>query len=568
MRRIVALIILIFFSVSLYALDAYYISLDSQFYDIVDDLYVLEGLAKPSGARPYSSAQAKLVLSRIEPDSLSGYSKLLYEKALSYTEDTVRWALGDTFGLGAHLEVNPEIYAHINGDDFRTENDWAYSYDDRKHFLYLGLEFSIGNYFYTYADLMYTMGRYSADGSTVLTNADFPHGIGAILPVEERDFILVEDSKQYYDAFSFNMPLKSSEFEFEWPKRAFVSFGGPSWSILFGRDRINWGNSSVSNFVIDDHVGYHDMLRLSFFSDIFSYEWTNLFFETGGTGREEENAGIRMLLAHRLEFRPLKWIDFAISENVMYKAPSLSLQYLNPGFIFHNLNNRSMFNAIAAFEINVTPLKGLDIYGQFVLDQAVAPNEDHSQADAWGLLAGLEYSFSPSEKGILSLNVEFDYTTPVLYRRDGVDFLMYQRSFTYDLSYPLKLYYIGYRYGGDVMLLHLGIDYTLYDVFSLSFTLDGILKGEMNMAKSHNINNDNNEDSNYVGSTPSGDVTREILIATIKGEYYVPSLPSWMDLSFSSSISFVGSLDYHKGTGECENAKSDVQFSLAASLKI
>ena len=273
-------------------------------------------------------------------------------------------------------------------------------------------------------------------------------------------------------------------------------------------------------------------------------------------------------MAHRLEFRPLSWLDFAISENVMYQAPTLSLHYLNPGFIFHNLNNRSMFNAIAALEMNVAPIRGLTLYAQFVLDQAVAPNEDSSQGNAWGVLAGLEFLLSPHNTGVLSFNLEFDYTTPLLYRRDGVDFLMYQRSFTYDANYPLKLYYIGYKYGGDVMLLHLGIDYDYHDLFSLGVSVDGMLKGEMNMAKSHNNEGNNEGKPNYDGITPSGDEIQEILIVTLSGEYIIPELPLWMNLSFSSSISYVGSLYYHKQTGDVRDIKDDVQFSFGIKFSI
>lgn len=567
MRKILLLILLSLTPFLLFSTDAYFIDIESPFYDIVDDLYLLEGMAKPSQARPYSMAQARLILSRVDKENLDGYSATLFQIAKEYLKD-VRWQMPGGFGFGAYLSIAPEMYVHSNGKDFRSEYDWAYGYDDRNRFLKLGLEFSVGEYFYTYADLMYTMGRYAADGAVTSGNSDYPDGIGAILPVIGNQFILVDENKHYYDLISSNIPPVSGEFEFEWPKRAFVSFGGKSWSFLFGRDRVNWGNSHVANFIIDDHVGYHDMARLIFFLDKFSYETTTLFFETRGLGREEVEKEVKMLLTHRLEFRPFKWLDFAISENVMYKAPVLSLQYLNPGFIFHNLNNRSMFNAIASAEVNVTPIRGLDLYAQFVLDQAVAPNESASQGNAWGFLAGAEYKFSPSDQGILSFNVEFDYTTPLLYRRDKVDFLMYQRSFTLDMNYPLKLYYIGYRYGGDVMLLHAGIKYDHHGIFSISLTGEGMLKGEMNMAKSHNTDGNNNEYPNYQGTTPSGEKIQQIIFVTLAGEYNIPRLPDWMEMSVESSLSFIGSQYLEKSSGMISGQKGDVQFSLALKLSI
>lgn len=589
MKKFIIATVLVLLTLPIWAVDAYIIPLSSPFYDIIDDLYALEGLGSPSDVRPYSAAEAEMFLTQVDDDSLIDYSKTLYDKAASIVEETVRWQFGDGFGLGARLGINPEVYMHINGEDFYNEEQWAYSYDDRKHFLELGLEFSVGDFFYTYADLMYTMGRYS-EGATFLSSEDFPSGIGALLPLYEYEeqvitidgesvpvlvpvpveYFIVDSSPQYQNGLSSNIPLKSALFEFEWPKRAFVAFGGDMWTLQFGRERLDWGNSRVSNFIIDSHVGYHDVLRLSVFTDHFSYEWDNIFFQTAGRVDSSYDSGIRILMAHRLEFRPIRYISFAVSENVMYESPSLNLGYMNPGNIYHNLNNRQQFNAIASAELNLMPLRGLDIYAQAVLDQARAPNESASQGSAWGILAGVEYSFSPAECGVFSLNVEFDYTSPLLYRRDGVDFLMFQRSVTMDIdaSTPLKLYYIGYRYGGDVALLHFGADWRFYDVTRVYLSADFALKGEMDMAYSHNVDGNNGEYPNYPGTTPSGNLTTRFMVVTLGGEYEIPGLPDWMSLSLSSSLSLVGSQVHDSVSGTTSDGSFDVQASFALSLSL
>lgn len=589
MKKFIIATVLVLLTLPIWAVDAYIIPLSSPFYDIIDDLYALEGLGSPSDVRPYSAAEAEMFLTQVDDDSLTGYSKTLYDKAASIVEETVRWQFGDGFGLGARLGINPEVYMHINGEDFYNEEQWAYSYDDRKHFLEMGLEFSVGDFFYTYADLMYTMGRYS-EGATFLSSKDFPSGIGALLPLYEYreqtietdggsttvlvpvpiEYYIVDSSPQYQNGLSSNIPLKSALFEFEWPKRAFVAFGEDMWTLQFGRERLDWGNSRVSNFIIDSHVGYHDVLRLSVFTDHFSYEWDNIFFQTAGRVDSSYDSVIRILMAHRLEFRPIRYISFAVSENVMYESPSLNLGYMNPGNIYHNLNNRQQFNAIASAELNIMPLRGLDIYAQAVLDQARAPNESASQGSAWGILAGVEYSFSPAECGVFSLNAEFDYTSPLLYRRDGVDFLMFQRSVTMniDASTPLKLYYIGYRYGGDVALLHLGIDWRLYDVTRVYLSADFALKGEMDMAYSHNVDDDNGEYPNYPGTTPSGNLITRFMVVTLGGEYEIPGLPDWMSLSLSSSLSLVGSQVHDRASGTTSDGSIDVQASFALSLSL
>ena len=317
-------------------------------------------------------------------------------------------------------------------------------------------------------------------------------------------------------------------------------------------------------------VGYQDMMRLEFFTDKFKYEWTNLFFETKyypteAAGTEEDS--IRMLMAHRLEFRPLSWLSFAISENVMYHAKTLNLKYLNPAFIFHNLNDRTMFNAIAYGEISILPFAGWEIYGQFVLDQARAPNESDRQSDAWGVLAGTRSTHS-LWGGYIEPSLEFAYTTPLLYRRDGLDFLMYQRSFTYDGGSPIKLYYIGFPYGGDVMMLHFALDWVLPGKAEASLSFDGILKGEMNMLKSHNKDGDNSGDANYSGITPSGNEMMRIFILSLYGKYSFPELWNFANVSIWSELSFVGSDIYKKDSGTASDGRFDVQFVLGFSIGI
>ena len=166
---------------------------------------------------------------------------------------------------------------------------------------------------------------------------------------------------------------------------------------------MKWGNGHSGNFVIGDHHDYSDFLRLVLFSDRFSYDWTNMFFETNISSGEGSSTDLefKMLMAHRLEFRILDGLTLAFSENVMYQNDVFDLRHFNPAYIYHNLNSRTMFNAIAHAELDVTLRKGLNLYGQYALDQAVAPNESATQADASAYLVGLEYAHTLS-KGILS----------------------------------------------------------------------------------------------------------------------------------------------------------------------
>lgn len=563
MKRIVAAIVAVLFVVSfpLLAVDSYMIGLSSDFYDLVDALYSSTGLASASYARPWSRSEAELVLGRLEKRLRTAEEKSLYDVAMSMLDDLdVRWSFEDGFGIGASVSVSPEYYFHTNSE-FDNDYLWLYDYDDRRPFLHADLEFSVYELFYTYCDLQYTIGRYYGEDLAFLPAQD----VGAILSSTDGPRI-VTHARQYSQMHSFNVPFKSADFEFEWPKRAMISLGGDFWLFMFGRDRISWGNSRVGNFIFDDHVGYHDMIRLSFFTDLFKYEFSTLFLDTNSDGSEStaDEYG-RIYLAHRLEFRPWSWMDLAISENIMYRYDIVEFQFLNPGYIFHNLNNRSMFNAIAYAELNITPLNGWDISMQFVLDQARAPNEGGSQSDAWGLMAGTDFTFLAGG-GYVTPNLEFVYTTPLLYRRDKVDFLMYQRSVSYDGGNPAKLYYIGFPYGGDVMLLHLGVDYSIPSVFDLRFSLEGMLKGEMNMLMSHNTDGDNSGDANYRGQTPSGDRIMECMMAELYAEFKAPRILDIIETSVYADVSWIGSVMYDRPERVYDSFRCDFQLAFGFSL--
>ncbi|MBQ0070962.1 MAG: hypothetical protein KBS81_03770, partial [Spirochaetales bacterium] len=413
-------------------------------YSSLDGLYHLKGMATPSSSRPWTLSEAELILSRIDASSLIGVEKSLYETAVAaLAAEAPRWNDGDGFRFGLDLDVYPEGYAHTNGDEFRTETSWAYAYNDRRKFLELGIEMSIEEWFYSYCSLQYTLGRYtlSGGGKSYDSATEYPYGLGATVSDNSPNYTLddvhlIKDCRWYFQPFTINIPSASKYFAFEWPLRAFVSFGGDDWNFFVGRDRIKWGESHVGNMIVDDHVSYHNLMRFRGYTGRFTYEWDSLFLDANPREGESTDVDkVRMYLLHRLGFRPYENLSFTVSENVMYQSRELSLQMLNPGMIYHNLNNRENFNAILYVDFSYAPMCGLNLYGQFALDQATAPNEDSNQDAAWGCLLGAEYTKAIGN-GVLSADIEVDCTSPAFYRRDKVDFLMFQREFSLGCSYP------------------------------------------------------------------------------------------------------------------------------------
>lgn len=545
------------------------IPIGSSIYADMDLLYLISGKGTASNARPWAKTEAQMILSRIERSSLPPAAARLYDSIQHLLEPKLRFDLGGEAGFGLALEANAEAYWHSN-TAYDKETDWIYGFEERKPLVKLSLDFSIKDFFYSYCDIQYARNRFNYQDTYANFTSDYSGGIGAIIPPNSPGVISTY-SAIYSQPFLTNFLEHSYDFDFEWPKRAVTTVGGSNWNLSLARDKIQWGNGNSGNFIFDDHVDYQEYARFTAFSDMFKYDWVNVFFQTNPTQGEEADKEFRVFMAHRLEYRILERITFAISENVMYRNNVFDLRYLNPSYIYHNLNNRSMFNAIAHVELDIIIVRGLSFYGQFVMDQARAPNEGTSQSDSNGFLAGLEYA-GIAGHGILSSSLEFAYTSPLLYRRDGVDFLMFRKYFTHGNpagpGYVLSLDYIGYPYGSDAQVLQWDVGYRIPSLGTFGFRLFGMRHGEMDFFKSHNLGNDNNGPANYEGSTPSGNSVDETIVASLFGEVELPSFSPWVESKLWIQLDWTGKRIYTKSTKAYSGKDSDIQLTAGVSLSL
>lgn len=134
------------------------------------------------------------------------------------------------------------------------------------------------------------------------------------------------------------------------------------------------GKSHIGSLLVDDHSDYSDTIRTTFFNKYFTYDWILMPLNTLTSDSEDVTTEGRIYMIHTLDFRILDRVSLKLSENVVWKYSVFDLGYLNPSFFFHNLNNRSLFNALAYIELNIALTKGVNIYGQYAMDQARAPH--------------------------------------------------------------------------------------------------------------------------------------------------------------------------------------------------
>ncbi len=583
--------------------------LTSDLYELMDDLYSLQGLARPSTSRPWSQSEAELIFSRVDASGLSKVQQSIYERIQDILDEGMRWDFGE-YGLGGKIDLAFEAYLHTNDVDFEefsttyafqhdfvTDADWVRGFEERRPLAKASMDFSISDFFYTYCDMQYGYGRVTKYDKFVRLNEDKSGDLDLVTSDGYIGSYLMDDgshmmlwSAQYSKKFATNVLPASAHFDFIWPKRAILAVGGEKWSLQYGRDRLEIGNSTAGNMLVDNHTDFHDYLSATFYSSGFKYQWINLFMNGITNNGEVRTDDTRIYMIHTLEFRPISKLSFIISEDVMYKVSSdgndpqvVDLSFINPAFIYHNLNNRSMFNAIAYAEFNWAPIKGLEVYGQFALDQATAPNEDPTaQGAAWGFVAGAKYTTEIGE-GVARLFAEFAYTTPLLYRRDKVDFVKMTRYFhlSEDDEYlqpngstdsmgsnALVFEFIGFPYGGDVELLEIGATYRIPSMLKATVKADLMQRGEFDLYTSHNVEGKNEKMPNYQGSTPSGTNWTRSIILSSNVEFDTATFFNWPGVTLEAELDWIGRWDYNSESKEYRNERTDTQFSIGVNISI
>jgi hypothetical protein len=542
--------------------DAKVIDLESPIYDKLDQLYLEAGLAFPSGSRPWSVSEARMILKRLEPYSLgSSYEELERELCSNDQE----------YLLGLSLKVSPEAYYHANTDDFDMSSDWNLGFSERQPFVRLALELGIENSLYSYCDMGYGWGlaTYKDEIKSLQEAAEQSGhswiGVGAIIDPADGDKLTVTRSWVYSQAFLFNFP-DIRMIEISVPRRSLFSLGNEHLLFSFSRDRISWGTASIGNFVLDDHVSYQNYIRLKGFTDRLSLDLVVLFMDCdpgtswasdGGTKKE-------YYLLHRLEYRPAGWLSLALSENVMYKCTVPSLEFFNLSYFLHQLNNSQLFNAIASAEIDAALFKGARAYAQFCLDQATAPTESNKQAPAYGWLAGLTFT-----KGDLTANVEYAYASPCLYRRDLVDFLMYQKqNINVYCTRPIFVDSIGFPYFGDSQALEASLSYKGLEGLSASLSARLVRKGILDIYTSHSSTNDNSHYPDIKDASPYGDRFFDTLDLKARLDFDAGYILGHVQASAFFQIDWISKKTVEKQDSHIAERAQDLQLCAGVSFSI
>lgn len=558
-------------------------SLDSDVHQAIEFLYVAQGLGLPSTTGPYSQAELALMLEKINSAQLNENLLPTYDYVVKQLgiEPKIQ---GKGIGLSWNFDATLEAYLHSNTTDFVGRETWIRGFNEQKPLLGVALETWPANNFYGYSE--FTVGN---------TN-NLGNGFGSLMFGSN---ILMVPPAEIWD-LDFNMPY-----------RAFVAAGGDHWSFQLGRDRLNWGAGTSGNLAMSDTLKYHNLARITTFSDRFKYTFVTSFFphqmhyisdsKTNGailgTGQDKRQTGLHLFMSHRLEGRLFKdKVGLALTESIMYQSEEnyFDLRFLNPAAIFHNYYIRSNANSILGLELDYTPIKGLNIYVQAAVDEFTMPGEPIADAttvafpQAFGVLAGV--------KGVLSFSqvvghasLEFAHTDPYLYLRYsenenpkvgdfddyGLNYVGVVREFTNTSGTYYNPGFLGYTYGNDAIVVNLNGGVKSFGKWAVDANLFYMAHGTFDMftmwrplGKGHPLDVMTTPTSN--GSAAFGNyhdkdyadrtAVSHTIVAGVKGSYQILDC-----LKAFGQLDYINVINYQNKAG----AKThDVQLSIGVTYSI
>lgn len=464
-------------------------SVDSGVYEAMETLFILAGRSLPSSSGPWSEAELQLMLSYVDKDSLPKSAQSYYDYVKSMITSDPKQQYADNLGMQFGLDAALEAYYHTN-TEFNDYDKWFHSYTDRDPVLNFKFETWPTDRFYGYFEFA-VQNCIGYDVSKPAGNGLYMNAINTNLPV--------------VNGILFSTPSNGdilADFDWTVPYRSFVSAGGEHWNVMAGRDKLSWGAGETGNLMLSDSFPKHTMVRFNTFFEKFKYSLVTAMYPATGSEESQYHSldGFKALVAHRLEFNMLQnKVGLIVNEACMFwsvDGQNFNLGQINPFGFMHNEYVAGNGNSLLVFEGNYTPVKGINVYGQFALDEFSGPGEGRTNPAAHGMLAGVKGAYA-LDGGILTASLEFAKTDPFLYIRglhykeddtdpDAND--KYAVGYGYDALFRtiscdriiLERMFVTYKYGNDVILFDGKLNYEIPSVANFGFEAMFLEHGSMN----------------------------------------------------------------------------------------
>lgn len=513
---------------------------DTPIYSALEKLYIIDGRALPSSSGPWSANELIKMLNRIDRNGLSDQGKAYYDAIADMLDDEPPIQYEDNMGLKFFLNANLQAFYHTNTEKFVDEGNWIHGFNYREPLLKFGLETWPLDHFYGYFELAAENGIGENYGTN--TNLIYKNNFVTNIPL-------------------FMTPATKGDFDWAMPHRAFVSAGGNQWSVTAGRDKLSWGSGESGNLMLGSHFLQHNFVRFSTYFDNFKYSMLGSFFPhptQEGLSQYNSLKGYKALIVHRLEFTLFDKIGITVNEACMYfsKNNEFSLAMINPFGFMHNEYVPYNGNSLLVFEANYTPINGINVYGQFALDEFSGPEEGNVFPSAKGILAGAKTAFFVGD-GVFKGSFEFAETDPYLYIR-GIQYYGEDNTLRSGYGYDalVRMFCNGIVYKNDFVTYRWGNDAIVFDLKG-SYEINSLNIGLELMYMKHGVIGINSLWTQFDADTPDDEIpstpatfdpgNNETKTANRPVETtLMASLTASYDLSFVPGLSINAIVDYVK----------------------
>ena len=536
-------------------------------------LCVMTGHLGPAPVFPTTGAEILNALERLDYNQLTASQKSEYDylvSKLSNPSERVSFS-AKNITVDPKIFLGAEFYGFSHLKDTPVE-EFFIPYRDRIPFFYAGLDASFGDIAYVEMEYMYkdAWRGFALDSEGNVVQGDnhysFSNFSFLMAPTYDGEWSFFMNSN---DKLNFGFMLFQ-------PVKAGGSIGNDFMNFYIGRTRQSFGNGITGNLVIGDNFSFQEMMKLSFFSDIFSYYLSLTHFDNVEEGSSFKFDGLHQnRLIHRFDVNLFN--KFRIAVNIgahMVTDSPFDFRMFNPMMIVHNWcnnsesiewspDNRDEVNNVMGFEFEYAFYPGFMATAQVLIDQFRLPVEkDSTVPSAFGLLANVRY-ITPLWEGYLDSYFEAAYTSPYLYlnykswKDSGDDMYMLDHIVGYNFGggSPAEISYSGYQYGPDAIVIAAGSEFSMYGDWSASADLMYMAHGEYGKESWRKMNN--RDDAN--ATAPSGTVEHTFLIK-LGGSYSILD-----NLKVTAGLYTSFKWNYHNQTNVF---RTDVQGAVGLSWMI
>ncbi len=248
--------------------------------------------------------------------------------------------------------------------------------------------------------------KYSASGELLHTESEFISRAGGKLEFFARpvSWLSIHERTSIWSGSDTNPPSGFSPFHYglEHGRHFYVDWGyaraetGPL-EVFLGRVPLRWGPGRFTQLLISGNAPSMDMLKVNL--DLGRRVTFSGFTTT------IDSAADKWLSGHRLDIMPLDNLRLGFSETILY-AEGFDLAYANPFIPWYPVqwNEREDDNAFMCIDATWQPVRGLALYGEFLIDD-IQYNNVNDVPNKLGITAGADW-FHPGQ----GLGATFEYT--------------------------------------------------------------------------------------------------------------------------------------------------------------